>query len=235
MREIVLDTETTGMDPKTGDRLVEIGCIELINHVATENQYWVYINPERDVPEDAVRVHGLTNEFLADKPLFKDIADDFLTFIQDSPLVIHNAAFDMNFLNYQLKMEGRPEIPMSRAVDTLMIARKRYPGAPASLDALCKRFEIDNTGRTLHGALLDSELLAEVYLELKGGRQTGLSFAAQGRGGAGTEDADIAAALKRNRPARPARVHVASEEEKAAHAAFLAKVSDPIWHRTPSD
>lgn len=233
MREVVLDTETTGFDPRTGDRLVEIGCIELINHVRTDKTYWQYINPERDVPEDAVRVHGLTYDFLKDKPVFGDVVDSFLEFIGDSPLVIHNAPFDMGFLNFQLGQEGRPLIAESRAVDTLFMARKRYPGAPASLDALCKRFDIDNTSRSLHGALLDSELLADVYLELMGGRQTGLGLdgldPARSKTHKVAETSDITAALERNRPARPKRSFSASEAEKAAHAAFIAQMDMPIW------
>lgn len=176
MREIVLDTETTGFNPDKGDRLVEIGCIELVNHVATGNHYHQYINPEREVPEDAVRVHGLTYDFLKEKPVFADVAQGFIDFIGSDPLIIHNAAFDMKFLNFEIKLLGRPEIPYERAIDTLAMARKKFPGSPATLDALCRRFAIDNTSRTLHGALLDSELLAEVYLELIGGRQPWYGF-----------------------------------------------------------
>ena len=180
MREIVLDTETTGLDPETGDRLVEIGAVELYGHVPTGKTYHQYINPERDVPQEAVDVHGLTFDFLRDKPLFRDVANDFLAFIGDAKLVIHNAAFDMKFLNAELKWQSKPQIPWERAIDTLEIARKKFPGSPASLDALCRRYGIDNSARTLHGALLDSEILAEVYLELIGGRQPGLVLSDSG-------------------------------------------------------
>ncbi len=176
MREIVLDTETTGLDPSSGDRLVEIGCVELVNRMPTGEEYHCYINPERQVPEEAVRIHGLTNAMLSDKPVFADVSQDFEKFIGGAPLVIHNAAFDMKFLNAELSWVGRAKLPMERAIDTLTIARKKYPGAQNSLDALCRRFDIDNSGRDLHGALIDSYLLAEVYLELTGGRQPGLVF-----------------------------------------------------------
>ena len=166
MREIVLDTETTGLNPKTGDRVVEIGCVELMHHLPTGNSYHVYINPERDMPEGAFNVHGLSEEFLRDKPLFRDIADEFLEFIADSPLVIHNAPFDMGFLNWEMKAAGRAHITKNEIIDSLIMARKKFAGASSSLDALCRRFRIDNSNRTKHGALLDSELLAEVYLEL---------------------------------------------------------------------
>lgn len=176
MREIVLDTETTGFDPATGDRLVEIGCVELINHIPTGTVWHQYINPERDMPESAFAVHGLSEEFLSDKPLFVDLADDFLEFIETSDLIIHNAAFDISFLNAELATGSRDLISMSRVVDTLGMARRKNPGGQNSLDALCRKFGIDNSKRTKHGALLDAELLAEVYLELIGGRQTGLSL-----------------------------------------------------------
>jgi len=177
MREIVLDTETTGMDPLDGHRLVEIGCVELENHLPTGRTYHQYINPERDVPEEVVAVHGLTTERLANEPTFGEIVGDFLDFLgEDSRLVIHNAEFDMKFINAELKMFGFPDVPNKRVFDTLALARKKFPGSPANLDALCRRFHIDNSNRTLHGALLDSELLAEVYLELLGGRQQGLGI-----------------------------------------------------------
>ncbi|MBD3666369.1 MAG: DNA polymerase III subunit epsilon, partial [Kangiella sp.] len=179
MREIVLDTETTGISPDEGHRLVEIGCVELENHMPTGRTFHVYINPERDMPEGAFKVHGLSEEFLSDKPKFAEVADDFVAFIADAPLVIHNAAFDMGFLNAELKRSGRQVLPPSQAVDTLAIARKKFPGAQNSLDALCRRFNVDNSNRVKHGALLDSELLAEVYLELIGGREPGLSLAAE--------------------------------------------------------
>jgi len=174
MREIVLDTETTGFEPSEGHRLVEIGCVELVNRVPSGKEYHQYVNPERDMPEGAFKVHGLSQEFLSDKPLFKDVFQSFLDFIGDAPLVIHNAAFDMKFLNAELARAKQEELLMERSIDTLMIARKKYPGAQNSLDALCRRFAIDNSNRDLHGALIDSYLLAEVYMELTGGRQPGL-------------------------------------------------------------
>ena len=173
MREVVLDTETTGLDPYSGHKLVSIGCVELENHMPTGKTYYRLINPERDVPEDAAKIHGLTNEILDKEPPFRDIADEFLAFIGDSPLVIHNAEFDMKFLNAELTWIKRPVIPMDRAIDTLLIAKRKFPGSRVNLDELCRRFGIDNTKRTKHGALLDSELLSEVYLELLGGREPG--------------------------------------------------------------
>lgn len=220
MREIVLDTETTGLDPKRGHRIVEIGCVELVNHMATGNTYHQYINPERDMPVEAFNVHGLSEEFLRGHPVFGDVADAFLDFIGDAPLVIHNAAFDMGFLNAELEGAKRPTIPMERAVDTVQMARRKFPGAQANLDALCKRFGIDNSNRDLHGALLDSQLLADVYLELIGGRQPGLELAAE------TVTKTSADGPRETRPPRP---HAPSAEEKAAHAAFLEKISDPVW------
>ena len=177
MREIVLDTETTGFDPKTGDRIVEIGAIELIRHVPTGNVFHEYIDPERNMPQEAFEVHGLGDDFLRGKPKFAEIGQRFLDFVGDAKLVIHNAAFDMKFLNAELKWMGLSQIPYDRAIDTLDIARRKFPGSPASLDALCRRFSIDNSARTLHGALLDSEILAEVYLELIGGRQPDFGLA----------------------------------------------------------
>ena len=197
MREIVMDTETTGLEATGGDRIVEIGGVELINHLPTGRTYHQYINPERTMPREAFEVHGLSDDFLSDKPVFARIADEFLEFIGDARLVIHNASFDMAFFNAELDRLGRPVLPMDRAIDTLEIARRKFPGAQASLDALCKRFGIDNSARTLHGALLDSEILAEVYLELLGGRQQGLSLASAGAG-SGRHGPD------RRRVARPA-------------------------------
>ena len=176
MREIVLDTETTGLSPDNGDRIVEIGCVELINHVPTSNTYQVYLNPEKDMDPGAEKVHGLTNEFLLDKPKFKEIADSFLDFIGDSNLIAHNADFDINFLNSELVRAKKDKINNDRVVDTLKIARSKFPGARNSLDALCKRFFVDNSNRSFHGALLDSELLAEVYLELVGGKEPDLEL-----------------------------------------------------------
>lgn len=231
-REIVLDTETTGMDPAAGDRLVEIGCVELINHIPTGKVFQTYLNPQRDVPDDAARVHGLTTEFLADKPLFAEKVDDFLTFIGDAELVIHNAEFDMKFINAELKSVGFKPLSMKRVTDTVLIAREKFPGQPANLDALCRRFKVDNTDRTYHGALLDSELLAEVYLALLGGRQHGL-----GLGGAGSgEDGGV-----RFKPQdRPHRNFSPTKAEQEAHTAFVATLKDPLWNAggntdTPAD
>ena len=176
MREIVLDTETTGFDPDTGDRIVEIGCVEIFNQIPTGKTWHTYLNPERDMPQGAFEVHGLSAEFLEDKPLFGAMVDEFLEFIGDAELVIHNASFDIGFLNAEMDAVSAGAISMTRVVDTLALARRKNPAGPNSLDALCRRFGVDNSGRTLHGALLDAELLAEVYLELKGGRQAGLTF-----------------------------------------------------------
>ena len=229
MREIVLDTETTGFDPKTGDRMVEIGAVELINHMPTGNTYHQYINPERDVPQGAFEVHGLSAEFLRAFPVFGKIARDFLEFIGDAQLVIHNAKFDVPFLNAELGWCDLPPIPMSRAIDTLDIARKKFPGSPASLDALCRRFGIDNSHRTLHGALLDSEILAEVYLELIGGRQPGLVLSA---GPAVASDGGQSGEDWRPRPRPvplPARL---TKEEAAAHDAFVEAMGDgALWKK----
>ena len=176
MREIIFDTETTGLDPETGDRIVELGCVELINRMPTGRHYQGYINPERDVPSQAARIHGLTTEFLKDKPIFADVVRTFLEFIGDADLVAHNAEFDMKFLNWELVNLGMAAVEQSRVVDTLQIARSKFPGAQNNLDALCRRFAINNSNRSLHGALLDAQLLAEVYLELTGGRQRGLEL-----------------------------------------------------------
>ncbi|MDF1854947.1 DNA polymerase III subunit epsilon [Pseudooceanicola sp.] len=228
MREIVLDTETTGFEPDQGDRIVEIGAVELFNHVPTGETYHVYINPQRDMPSGAFEVHGLSEEFLADKPVFADIAQDFLDFIGDARLVIHNASFDMKFLNAELSWLKRPRLPDEQALDTLAIARRKFPGSPASLDALCRRFGIDNSARTLHGALLDSEILAEVYLELIGGRQPDFALASGPRSAA-----DVAAEpdwrpQPRPRPLPPRL----SEMEKAAHEEFVAALGgNPVWNR----
>ncbi|HRM74147.1 MAG TPA: DNA polymerase III subunit epsilon [Paracoccus sp. (in: a-proteobacteria)] len=232
MREIVLDTETTGFDPATGDRIVEIGAVELINHLPTGRTFHVYINPERAMPKEAFEVHGLGDDFLRDKPKFAEIAQDFIDFIgDDAKLVIHNAQFDMKFLNAELKTVGRPIMPYSRAVDTLEIARNKFPGAQNSLDALCRRFRIDNSNRTLHGALLDSELLAEVYLALQGGRQPGLVLdVAAGMAGSPTTGGPAGAAPRGPRPrALPPRLTGA---EAVAHEAFVAKMGDKaVWLR----
>lgn len=222
MREIVLDTETTGLDPSAGHRIVEIGCVELLNHVATGETLQVYVNPERDMPEEAFAVHGLSDAFLSDKPTFDAVVDEFMTFVGDSRLVIHNADFDLKFINAELAALDRAPITRDRAVDTVSMARRKFPGAPASLDALCKRFGVDSSARTKHGALLDSELLAEVYLELVGGRQPGLSLAATGGSAA-----DVPVAEREIRPPRP---HAPTAVEIEAHEAFLERdVKSPIW------
>ena len=220
MREIVLDTETTGLDPDSGHRIVEIGCIELVNHIPSGQSFHSYVNPEREMPAGAFEIHGLSDAFLADKPLFDAVADDLLAFLAESALVIHNAQFDLGFLNAELARIGRDPLPAARAIDTVGLARRRFPGAPANLDALCRRFGIDNAARTKHGALLDAELLAEVYLELIGGRQPSLGFAAARETATETRD---------ERPARPPRRFEASADESAAHSAFLKKLKDPIW------
>jgi len=233
MREIVLDTETTGFDAVGGDRLVEIGCIELINHVPTGKSFWKYVNPERDVPTAAFQVHGLSAEFLSDKPRFADVADELLQFVGESPVIAHNAEFDMKFLNVELERAGKPTIPFARAIDTVSMARKKFPGAPASLDALCKRFNIDNSSRTLHGALLDAQLLADVYLELMGGRQAGLvlteevtvSVDLDFTGGRRTASPGI------ELPIRTPRPHAPLAEELVAHQSFIAKIANAIWLR----
>ncbi|WP_149141682.1 DNA polymerase III subunit epsilon [Gemmobacter caeruleus] len=228
MREIVLDTETTGFEPSEGHRIVEIGAVELFNHMPTGQTFHVYLNPERAMPKEAFEVHGLGDDFLRDKPLFKHEAQNFLDFIGEAKLVIHNASFDMKFLNWELRVHGFPQIPNDRAIDTLMIARSKFPGSPASLDALCRRFGIDNSMREKHGALLDSEILAEVYLELIGGRQPGLVLsAAQATPQRNQAQAD-ATWRPMPRPAPlPSRL---TAEEAAAHEAFVAKLGDgAIW------
>lgn len=229
MREIVLDTETTGLSPKSGDRLVEIGAVELINHIPSGSHYHVYINPMRDVPDEAYRVHGLSTEFLKDKPLFAAVVDEFLAFIGEDTLVIHNADFDMGFINWELALLQRPPIGNHRVVDSLALARRKHPGGSNTLDALCSRYAIDNSRREKHGALLDSELLAEVYLELIGGRQSMLSLVTGGGqdgGGARLRGGQRAPARQRPVPLVPRL----SEDEIAAHAAFLATFgSDPLW------
>lgn len=228
MREIVLDTETTGFDPETGDRIVEIGAVELMGHVATGRTYHQYINPERAMPQEAFEIHGLGDDFLRDKPKFAEIGRAFLDFIGDAKLVIHNAAFDVKFLNAELKWMSLPQIPWEQAIDTLAIARKRFPGSPASLDALCRRFNIDNSSRTLHGALLDSEILAEVYLELIGGRQPDFALSTQSTGTPGAPDT-IWTPKPRDK-ALPSRI---SEKEAAAHADFVSKLGgSALWSKT---
>ncbi len=226
MREIALDTETTGLDPYSGHRIVEIGAVEMENHIRTGNHFHIYLNPERDMPEEAERVHGLSIDFLRDKPLFRTIADSFLEFIGDSPLVIHNAQFDMKFINAELEKLGYPKIPMEQTIDTVQMARKKFPGQPANLDALCRRFQIDLSARTKHGALLDSELLAEVYLELKGGRQKGLALAS-----------DMPEVVTQNQETETTKIEISArsfsitEAEQKAHQALLAKIKEPIWEQ----
>lgn len=224
MREIVLDTETTGFDPLGGHRVVEIGCIELLNHMPTGREFHVYLNPERDMPAEAEAVHGLSAAFLADKPLFASLADELLGFVGDSPIIAHNANFDINFINAELRRAGRAMLPPERAIDTVMLARRKFPGAQASLDALCRRFQIDLSERGKHGALLDAKLLAKVYLELIGGREPGLALA--------SAEITVDVTEIRTRTAREPRPHHPSGEELAAHAAFLAKLKNPIWLRT---
>ena len=228
MREIVMDTETTGLDPNTGDRIVEIGGVELFNHMPTGKTYHQYINPERDMPEGAFAVHGLSAEFLSDKPVFKNIAQEFLDFVGDSKLVIHNAAFDMKFLNAELKWIDKLELPWAQALDTLAIARKKFPGAQNSLDALCRRFGI-RTERELHGALLDSEILAEVYLELIGGRQP--DFALSVVAGSETTNAGGAANWTPPKRANPLSSRLSADEIEA-HDAFVEKLGESaIWNQ----
>jgi DNA polymerase-3 subunit epsilon len=231
VREIVFDTETTGLSPLTGDRMVEIGCIELVNRVETGRTFHSYFNPGRSMPAGAEAVHGLSDAFLGDKPRFQDVAEDLLEFLGDCPLVAHNASFDFGFLNHELNNCGRPLVCMSRMVDTLAIARTRHPGAKHSLDALCTRFGVDRSLRIKHGALIDAQLLAQCYVELTGGRQIGFSLAgtilveekpkADAAAGAATVTFEI----------RPPRPHAPSEEELVAHALFLSSIKDPIWAR----
>ena len=219
MREVVLDTETTGLDPRSGHRIVEIGCVELINHMATGKHFHKYLNPERDIPEQASVIHGLTKEFLSSQPVFADIAEEFEAFISDSTLVIHNAEFDLGFINAEREKINQPPIAPDLAIDTVSLARRKFPGAQANLDALCRRFKIDNSDRSLHGALKDARLLAEVYLELIGGRQQNL--------GLSVEERKIVEAAEKNR--RPPRPHAPTDAEQLAHAQFIEKLESPIW------
>ncbi len=220
-REIVFDTETTGLSPADGDRVVEIGCVELINHVPTGNNWHRYVNPQRAMPGDAFRVHGLSEEFLSKQPTFAEVVDEFLEFVGRTALVAHNASFDVGFINAELALLKKPPLDVVRIVDTVSIARRKYPGAQASLDALCRRFNVDLSARTKHGALLDAELLAEVYLELIGGRQPTLGLAV-----------DLETVPLDSAPSKtwPERTFEPSAAELAAHAAFLEKISEPIWH-----
>jgi DNA polymerase III subunit epsilon len=225
MREIVLDTETTGLDPLRGDRLVEIGCIEILNRMPTGQTFHRHLNPERDVPAEAFAVHGLSSEFLADKPLFAEVVDEFLEFIADAPLVIHNASFDVSFINAELDRMKMPPIGRDRLIDTLLLARRKHPGVSNRLDDLCSRYAIDNSRRTKHGALLDAELLAEVYVDLIGARQSQLILAAEVR--------DVRAGVYGDMPRRQREVPLASrvtDQDRLAHRAFIATLGDrPIW------
>ena len=227
MREIVFDTETTGLDPATGDRLVEIGCIELVNRVPTGRTFHAYFNPGRPMPLEAERVHGLSDAFLADKLRFHDHVGELLDFLGDAPLVAHNAQFDFGFLNFELGACGHPLVELERMIDTLLLARRRHPGAKHSLDALCVRYGIDRSHRVLHGALLDAELLAQVYVELTGGRQIGLALAAE----VDPVAIEATAFRPRRREFRPPRPHAASAEELARHKAFLESFDSPLWSR----
>ena len=233
MREVIFDTETTGLDPKTGDRMVEIGCVEMVGRVETGNSYHAYYNPERDMPSAAEAVHGLSADFLSGKPLFSETADELLEFLGDAPLVAHNAGFDFGFLNAELERIGREPVSMDRMVDTVAIARKKHPGAKLSLDALCTRYGVDRSHRVKHGALLDAELLAQVYVELTGGRQIGLELAAERApateiSGAATAPPNSAASRPK-RERREPRPHAASAAELAAHEEFVGGIKEAIW------
>ncbi len=227
MRELVLDTETTGLEPAEGHRIVEIGAVELVNLMPTGRTYHQYINPERDMPTAAFEVHGLGDDFLRDQPVFADIVDAFLEFLGDARLVIHNAAFDMKFINAELEWQRRPPLPFERAFDTLTLARRKFPGSPASLDALCRRFSIDNSARSKHGALLDSEILAEVYLELLGGQQP--DFALSNVPAASSQHGAPSTPLPRREAPLPPRLTAA---ERAAHDAFVENLGEAaIWRK----
>jgi len=227
MREIIFDTETTGLNPAGGDRMVEIGCIELVNRVETGRTFHAYFNPERPMPSEAEAVHGLSDIFLSDKPRFADKAEDLLEFIGDAPLVAHNASFDFGFLNHELGRCARDPICLSRMVDTLVLARSRHPGAKHSLDALCARFGVDRSQRVKHGALLDAQLLAQVYVELTGGRQIGLSLAAS----AATVEIESVTTVQVERVVREPRPHAPSEEERTRHRSFITRLTSPLWER----
>jgi len=227
MREIIFDTETTGLNPAGGDRMVEIGCIELMNRVETGRTFHAYFNPERPMPSEAEAVHGLSDIFLSDKPRFADKAEELLEFIGDAPLIAHNASFDFGFLNHELQRCARDPVCMSRMIDTLLLARSKHPGAKHSLDALCARFGVDRSQRVKHGALLDAQLLCQVYVELTGGRQIGLSLS---QASAVTE-AEAAATVEIDRTVRPPRPHEASEEERTRHRSFITRLTSPLWER----
>jgi DNA polymerase-3 subunit epsilon len=221
MREVVLDTETTGLDPGGGHRIVEVGCVELLNHAPTGRTFQAYVNPQRSMPPEAFNVHGLSDVFLADKPLFAAIAEEFRAFLGDSPLVIHNASFDLGFINAEFERLGYPPVATDRAIDTVQLARRKFPGSPANLDALCRRFQVDLSDRSLHGALKDARLLSVVYLELLGGRQPGL---------------ELVSAASRATAAAPLRTHQPllvnpTPEEERTHAAFIDRLTDPVWRQ----
>ena len=228
MREIVFDTETTGLSPAGGDRMVEIGCIEMIGRVETGRHFHCYFNPERLMPSEAEAVHGLSDIFLSDKPFFADKVEELLEFIGDAPLVAHNAGFDFGFLNHELQRCGRPAVCLTRMVDTLVLARSRHPGAKHSLDALCTRYGVDRSQRVKHGALLDAQLLAQVYIELTGGRQIGLGLVAEVPASVAVALAAMESAPKAVRQPRP---HAASTDELERHRAFMAKIANPLWDR----
>ena len=229
MREIIFDTETTGFDPKTGDRLVEIGCIELVDRRETGQTFHAYFNPERDMPAAAEAVHGLSIQFLSDKPLFASRVDALMEFLGDAPLIAHNAAFDFGFVNAELARAGRPALDMGRMCCTVQMARKLHPGAKHSLDALCTRYGIDRSHRVKHGALLDAELLAHLYIEMTGGRQIGLGLASSAAGSPAATAAVPAAARGTDRPFREPRPHMASAADLARHVEFVAGLNQPLW------
>ena len=235
MRHIVLDTETTGLSAKDGHRIIEIGAVEMVNLSLTGQSLHVYINPEREIDAGAQEIHGLSSEFLADKPVFADILSDFTNCIGDDLLVIHNAPFDIGFLNAELSRCGHPPLSMDRVVDTLPLARQKYPGAQASLDALCRRFGVDNSHRDLHGALIDADLLAAVYVELQGGRQPGLQLdedtGQHASETASPEDTDLSGFILTNKPVRPARSFTLPEQEAADHQTLIERMDNPIWLR----
>lgn len=228
MREVVLDTETTGLKHEQGDRITDIGCVELIDHIPTGKVYQTYLNPEREISKEAEAICGLPTEFFFDKPKFADIVDDFLDFVGNSPLVIHNAKFDIGFLNSELKRVNKPLFNLDNAIDTLAVARKKFPGAPASLDALCKRFKVDLSAREKHGALLDCWLLSEVYIHLLGGKQSVLSFGILSSKDMEVKDAQVKAV-------RAARSFQASESEKRAHLDFIEGLNNPLWKKIVND
>ena len=229
MREIIFDTETTGFDPRTGDRLVEIGCVELIDRRETGVTFHAYFNPERDMPAAAEAVHGLSVQFLSDKPLFATRVDELIDFLGDAPMIAHNAAFDFGFINAELVLAGRAALDMARMCCTVQMARKLHPGAKHSLDALCTRYGIDRSHRVKHGALLDAELLAHLYIEMTGGRQIGLGLAASATGTTASTAPAPAASRGSDRPFREPRPHVASAAELARHAEFVAGLNQPLW------